>query len=87
MSKINLTQEEVERIKAFTPATVKRRKLILEFIVEELKHRNFRSLDEANRDDLQKVMKIVSDMYPESAERKIREYSEVAIRLWKKTKN
>jgi hypothetical protein len=87
MSKIELSEEEIERIKAFTPATVKRRKLILEFIVEELNHRNFRSLDEANKDDLQKVMKIVSDMYPESAERKIREYSEVAIRLWKRTKN
>jgi len=86
MSKIEFSDEEIERVKSFTPMTVKRRKLILNSIVEELIHRNFKSLDETNRDDLQKVMTIVSEMFPESAERKVHEYSEVAIRLWKKTK-
>jgi hypothetical protein len=87
MSIIQLTEEEVERIKAFTPLTVKRRKLILNSIVEELNRRSFKRLDETDGEDLRKVMKIVSDMYPESAQRKVQEYSEVAIRLWKKTRN
>ena len=87
MNEIQLTDEEINRVKSFTPTTVIRRKLILGHIVEELSRRKFKSLDEANSHDLQNVINIVSEMYPESAERKIREYSEVAIRLWKKTRN
>jgi hypothetical protein len=73
-------------MKRYTPFMVKKRKLILDSIVQKLTSLHFKNLDETNSDDLQKIIRIVSDMYPESNSRKIKEYSEIAIRLWKKTK-
>ena len=82
-----LSQEEIEKIKAQVPYTVKRRRIILDSIVQELNRRNFKSLDDSSKDDLSRVMKIVSDMFPESNSRKVLEYSEIAIRLWNKERS
>jgi hypothetical protein len=70
----------------YVPSTVRRRKQNLDLIVQELNRRNFRSLDETNKDDLSHVMSIVQDMFPENTERLVKEYSQVAIRLWKRQK-
>jgi len=84
---MEFTQEEIERIKSFIPTTVKRRKVILDSIVAELNRRHFKTLDETDSGQLSEVERIVSDMYPEANERKVSEYSRVAIRLWKKTRS
>lgn len=81
------TDEELERIKQYVPTTVRKRKLVLDSIVRELSRRGFRSLDESNEDDLAKVISIAGGMFPENSEKKIVEYSKVAIRLWNKTRN
>lgn len=81
------TEEELERIKRYAPMTVKKRELVLDSIVQELNRRGFRSLDESDKEDLAKVVRMVGEMLPENSEKKVVEYSKVAIRLWKKTKN
>ncbi len=81
---MELDEEQVLKALGFVPRTTLRRMVTLDQIVSELKRRNFRHLDETRREDLRRVMAIVADMHPESTNRKVREYSEVAIRLWKK---
>jgi len=81
------TKEELERIKQYVPMTVKKRELVLDSIVQELNRRGFRSLDESDNEDLAKVVRVVGEMFPENSEKKVTEYSKVAIRLWKKTRN
>lgn len=76
----NLSDLEV----SFIPATVKRRHAIIVSIVQELKRRNFKSLDDKNSEDLKKVMQIVSDLHPETSFRLVREYAKVSIRSWKR---
>jgi hypothetical protein len=87
MSKIDLTDEEIERLRRYMPPTVKKRKLLIDSIVAELNRRNFKQLDETNKDDLAKVMQLISDLHPESNERTIKDYSRVSIRLWRKQRN
>ncbi|MDG6912920.1 MAG: hypothetical protein JRN51_07335 [Nitrososphaerota archaeon] len=70
----------------FIPATVRKRMYVLNDIVEELNKRKFRNLDETNPTDLKSIISIVQDMHPESNYYKCREYSIVAIRIWKKNR-
>jgi hypothetical protein len=81
---IDFTQEELERIKQFVPTTVKKRKLALDSLGQELRRRGFKSLDESSDEDLAKVVQIASDMFPQNTPGKIREYAITAIRLWRK---
>jgi hypothetical protein len=84
---MDITEEELERIKQYVPTTVRKRRLILDTLVQELNRRGFRSLDESDKGDLAKVVRIAGEMFPENSEKKVVEYSKVAIRLWKKTRN
>jgi len=72
---------------SFVPATVKRRSIILHSIVEELERRNFKSLSETTKEDLRKVMQIISDMHPETSIRLVREYARASIRLWNRERS
>ena len=82
--RIELDREQVLRALGFIPRTSQKRMLLLDQIVAELNRRNFKRLDETRHEDLRRVMAIVADMHPESTNRKVREYAEVAIRLWNK---
>lgn len=84
MKTLELTDKEAADLARFIPATVKRRKLLLEGIVEELRKRGFRRLDENDREDIEKVRAIVCRLHPESAVRTTREYARTAIFLWNK---
>ncbi|MDG6988267.1 MAG: hypothetical protein JRN21_02965 [Nitrososphaerota archaeon] len=64
----------------------RKRKYLIDDIVEELRKHRLRDLDETNPRDLKKVIAIVQDMHPESNYYKCREYSIVAIRIWKKNR-
>jgi hypothetical protein len=80
-----ISDSEIERIKRFVPATVKRRKLVLDSIVTEIeKNHHFKELDEKN--DLTRIVPIVQAMYPENDLRKIKEWSRIAIQLWNQRK-
>jgi hypothetical protein len=68
----------------FLSTAARKRKYLIDDVVEELNHRRFGSLEESNPSDLKKVMAIVQDMHPESNFYKVREYSVVAIRIWNK---
>jgi hypothetical protein len=81
-----LTEEELERIRRYEPIPVKKRRLALDSLIQELKRRGFKSLDESNPEDVAKIVKIARDMFPENSEKKIEEYSRVAIRLWNRAK-
>ena len=70
----------------FVSTAARKRKYLIDDIVEELNSRRFGSLDESNPKDLKKVITIVQDMHPESNYYKCREYSMVAIRIWKKNR-
>jgi 3-methyladenine DNA glycosylase Tag len=85
MEKTELDEEE--QISRFAPATVRKRMYLLNDIVAELKRRKFRNLDETNPKDLKKVIALVQDMHPESNYYKVREYSMVGIRLWRKQRS
>jgi len=86
MSK-STTEEELERIIAFLPMTVRKRRLCIDILVQELDRRNFKDLDESSEEDLAKVTSIAEGLFPDNTPRKIREYAGAAIRLWKKTRN
>lgn len=76
-----LDNEQIER---FIPKTVQRRLALLQEIVGELNRRKFTRLDAMNRRDLERVASIIWDLHPESTRYKVREYAQVAIRLWNK---
>jgi len=82
--RMELDREQVLKVLGFIPRTSQKRMALLDQVVTELNRRNFKHLDETRREDIRRVTVIVADMHPESTNRKIREYSEVAIRLWKK---
>lgn len=71
----------------FVPSTVKKRKENIDSIVQKLDSLHFKSLDETNKENLNHVSKIVSDMFPENTTRLAREYARVAIRLWNKARS
>ena len=75
--------EELEKLRYQIPYTTRRRKLVLEEISKELDCRNFKSLNEESKEDLEHVIRIVSDMFPESNVRAVKDYAKVSIRLWK----
>jgi hypothetical protein len=79
--------ENNAEIVSFVPTMNKRRKERIDAIVQELNRRNFKSLDETNKEDIEKVTAIVQDMNPDATARKCVEYSRVAIRVWKNAKN
>ncbi|MDG7000429.1 MAG: hypothetical protein JRN15_15135 [Nitrososphaerota archaeon] len=81
------SDEELEKVKNLIPYTVKRRMFVLNSIVEELKKRPFKTLDQNDKDDLEHVMSIVQDLHPEANIRTVRDYAKAAIRLWKKVKS
>lgn len=74
----NISELEV----TFIPATSKRRSVIIQSIVEEMKKQSFKSLNEYNKQDLKQVSRLIFEMYPTTTERLTREYSRVCIRLW-----
>lgn len=85
MKKINATEEkETAGLVNFVPATVRRRKVLLEGIVTELKTRGFRKLDASSPEDLDKVVDIIAQLHPESAPRTVRNYAVTAIWLFNK---
>lgn len=84
---LSLDEKQIAELARFVPKTVQKRMALLSGIVEELNRRNFSRLDETNRRDLEKVSSIVWDLHPESTRYKVREYAQVAIRLWNKQRN
>lgn len=79
------TMSELET--KFIPSTVRKRKENLDTILQVLNRRNFKALEETNKEDLEHVAKIVSDMFPENTQRLARDYARVAIKLWNKAKS
>lgn len=80
-ARLEFTEEELERIKNFTPTTVKKRKLVIGRLVAELRRRRLGALDQTNKQDLAKVVKIAIGLFPENSVRKCREYAVVAIQI------
>ncbi len=85
MAKVN-AETEPDPAAGFLSVAARKRKYLIDDIVEELRKHRLRDLDETNPRDLKKVIAIVQDMHPESNYYKCREYSIVAIRIWKKNR-
>lgn len=83
---LKFTEEEAEKLKNQIPYTVKVRRMRLDSIVQELNRRNFKTLDETDKEDFSRVESIISDLFPDTSSRKIIEYARVSIRLWNKEK-
>jgi len=83
---LRFTEAEAEKLMNQVPYTIKVRKYRIDKAVNELKRRNFKTLDDSDQDDLKKVVEILTDLFPDTSSRKILEYAHVAIRLWNKEK-
>lgn len=77
---------EKQRLKDFLPFTTKKRGMIIEAIIQRMREKGLKGLDESNPDHLKQVIAIVSDISPLTIPRTARDYARVAILLSKKQK-
>ena len=77
---------EQDKIARFVPMTVRKRRAILQSIIHEIEKKRYKSLDENNPEDLNKVTILVEDLLPETSRRTVRDYSVSSIKIWNRKK-